>query len=98
MRFDKKIDVQKLTEVSDGMGGYTEAWTTISTFDAVITPLGDEMQLKLQGFITKKAIKAISRDVIPNEDGIRFSNGNENFKLFNRKIYARHSVLILEMI
>lgn len=98
MRFDTKIDVQKLTKVSDGMGGYTEAWATISTFDAVITPLGDEMQLKLQGFITKKAIKAISRDVIPNEDGIRFVNDSENYKLINRKNYARQTVMILELV
>lgn len=98
MRFDTKIDVQKLTEVSDGMGGYTESWTTFSTFDANVAPLGEELQLRLQGFIKKKAVKAISRDVIPNEEGIRFTDGIEHFKLINRKNYARQTVLILELV
>lgn len=39
-RMDQRITVQRKTRTSDGMGGFTEAWTNLATVYADIRPLG----------------------------------------------------------
>ena len=39
-RMDQRITLQRKTRTSDGMGGFTEAWTNLATVYADIRPLG----------------------------------------------------------
>ena len=80
-----RVDIQEQTDVSDGMGGYTNTWSSVSGMGSVpahIMPLSSKEQLdamKLESVITNK-IRIRYRAGITSKNRIVFGSRIFNIK------------------
>lgn len=98
MVFDKKADLLALERVSDGMGGYTEQWTTVKTINCFLAPVSAELQIKQYGFITAKAMKVYTKEIIPEDREYRLSIDDKQYKFKQINKHKKVSVALMEMV
>lgn len=97
MRFDKTIELIKIKPIEDGLGGYIEGESIISTPNANIEELGIEATMKIYGDATTDTIKAVVLGKITHDvDKIRYEN--KLYKISSKRFVKNKTCYLLEVI
>lgn len=96
--YNKRLELQKKTQVSDGVGGFTNTYTTECTVWGSIWPTSSKEQLQagqISGEITHR-VRIRYRQVVRADWRIKF--GNRYFSIIGPPINLKEDNQVIEFI
>ncbi|MGL4801479.1 MAG: hypothetical protein ACRC18_04365 [Cetobacterium sp.] len=96
MRFDKRIGLITLENISDGLGGHTEAEKVICVKYANVEELSLETTVKIYGDAHTKSVKVAILGSAPKIDLIDIDN--VKYKVVSQKKTRNKTSFLLELI
>ena len=99
MRYDKKLQLMKLTIIEDGQGGYEEFLDVYDTYYANVSAMNMELSEKLFGKVSMTAINCVVNTVLDltNNADTTFLLEGKKYGLARFKIFRNKTHLYLEI-
>lgn len=99
MRYDKKLQLMKLTVLDDGQGGYEELLEVIDTYYVQTSDLNMEVSLKLFGKVSTTAVNCVVNAVLDleNNGDTTFLLDGKKYGLVKSKVFRNKTHLYLEI-
>ena len=99
MRYDRELQLMKLTTIDDGQGGYNELLEVSDTYYAHTSDLNMEVSLKLFGKVSTTAINCVVNAVLDldNNGDTTFLLDGKKYGLVKCKVFRTKTHLYLEI-